>query len=248
MSYKIVRNTTVADIVLDEVGVLIPANNGTLTIYPQNYGTWADAVEDPINTTLRGHFTTGDLEAFDGITYLTGDRALDYLKHPDWAFNQRFLSEPERSNGFISKNNQEAIEEARQSAFTNDLDKLQFGRQGQTSNNTYLLTINNLVAYDSPDTLKYDIIFRGFSCSVSNTLDDPFTLKLWKINGDHSIRTEIYSEVFSIPNGNFTGQSGYTLSDLSVPVNKGEGVYIQVTNVGNPKPSNLNVLVWTRQR
>ena len=145
-----------------------------------------------------------------------------------------------------SDNVEDAICEVKNSAFENDLDKLQFARQGNTSNNTFLLTLNNIVGYDSPDTLKYDSIFRGFSVSVSN-IPAAFTLELWKANPDHSIRTMIYTETFSIANSNFTGHSGYTLADLVISIDKGYGLYIKVSAVGNPKPKNLNVITWVRQ-
>jgi len=246
---KIIKNTTDTDIKVG-TGDVIPAY-GQITIDSGNYIFWAYEIID--SSALQNFIDTDILVVNDGINDLIPARGKDYLEYPDWAFNVRFLGDTHRSNGFPDNLSvQEAIEWAKSGAITNDLDKLQFGRQGQSSSNVYLLTINNLVAYDSPDILKYDIIFRGFSCSVSNDLDGgdeaPFTLKLWKINANHSTRTEIYSETFSVSNGNFTGHSGYTLEDLSISVDKGEGLYVQVTNVGNPKPSNLNVLVWTRQR
>ena len=143
-------------------------------------------------------------------------------------------------------NVQDAICEVKGSALGNDLDKFQFARQGNTSNNTYMLTLNNIVGYDSPDTLKYDMIFRGFSLSVSNVCAS-FTLELWTASPDHSIRTMIYTETFSIGNGNFNGHSGYTQADLSIPLSQGDGIYLRVASVGNPKPSDLSIFAWTRQ-
>ena len=92
------------------------------------------------NGALDNHILNGTIVVNDGVLDLTVangialDRAIDYLKHPDTAFNIRFLAEPERSNGFGAKNVQEAIEEAR-SAIEGKISALPtFLNNGLTSN------------------------------------------------------------------------------------------------------------------
>jgi len=245
---KIITNTTGGNISIVHTGILIQAGE-TITIDPENYSLWASGVDKTPASQIDTLITAGSLVVNDGHENLNVYEAIKFLKHPDEAWNVRFWTDDRRANGFPNDKDtvQEAIEYAKSGAFDNDLDKFQYARQGSTSNNTYLLTLNNIVSYDSPDTLKYNIIFRGFSVSVS-ALAAPFTLELWKADSNHSVRTMIYSETFSIANGNFTGYSGYTTTDLAVSVDKGWGLYVKAINVGNPKPSDLNVLVWTRQR
>ena len=71
---------------------------------------------------------------------------------------------------------------------------------------------------------------------------------MWEASPDHSIRNMIYSETFDSATPNFTGHSGYTQADLSIDIDKGWGVYVICSQVGNPKPQDLNCIVWTRQR
>lgn len=105
---KIVKNTTGSDVVLDRVGYVIPASSQH-TIEVQEHLLWGnvDAISE-----LTPHITGGTLVVNDGVQDLSVSDAINFLKHPDYAFNQRFQSEPERNNGFVSKTTQEAIEEA----------------------------------------------------------------------------------------------------------------------------------------
>jgi len=129
----------------------------------------------------------------------------------------------------------------------NDLDKMQFARQGNTSSNTYLLTLNNITSNDSPDVFAYNAYLRAISLSNRNNAD-PFTVKIWQANSDYSVRTIIYTKVFSIANGNFNGRTGIQIMDPQISVDAGYGIYVQITNVGNPKPGDLNLIIWTRKR
>ena len=244
---KYIKNTTASEIYIKEVGYPIAANS-THEIHEREYLMWFGALI-VASSNLAAKIDSGDLVVNDGYEDLVATHGKDFLRYPDHAWNARFDAEPQRPNGFYLDDNnvQEAIEYAKSDSINNDLDKLQFGRQGQTSANTVLLTLNNINSYDSPDTLKYDIIFRGFSVSTSNE-PAAFTIQFWKVNADHSIRTMIYEETFSVVNSNFTGHSGFTIGDLSIPVDAGFGVYVVAAGVGNPKPSDLNCVVWTRQR
>jgi hypothetical protein len=115
---KILKNTINAPIELSQIGLTIPAL-GQITIEPGMYYI----IANEIGLTPAGQLDTlianGSIVVNDGVHDLTVaegilvDRAIDYLKYPDTAFNIRFLSESERPNGFAANNVQEAIEEAR---------------------------------------------------------------------------------------------------------------------------------------
>lgn len=106
---KILKNVTASTIVLDRIGMEIPASSQYI-IEEVEYLFWSntDAV-----TELTPLINAGDLVLNDGIRDLPAAEALDFILYPDFAPNQRFLSEPERSNSMNSKTTQKAIEEAR---------------------------------------------------------------------------------------------------------------------------------------
>ncbi len=105
---KFLKNTTGVDIVITSVGLTISAST-TLTIEVEEYTLWAS---DDVIAEITTDINTGDLVVSDGIGDLSAFDGLNFLRYPDTAFNIRFLSDPERFNGFIAKNVQEAIEEA----------------------------------------------------------------------------------------------------------------------------------------
>lgn len=115
---KILKNTTASPIELTQVGVTVPAL-GQIIIEPGQYFLYANEIGLSPPGQLDTLISSGAIVVNDGVLDLKSsngiseDRAIDYLKHPDTAFNIRFLSQPERSNGFTSKTVQEAIEEAK---------------------------------------------------------------------------------------------------------------------------------------
>ena len=108
---KFLKNTTVTDIDLKNTGDRVEAST-TFEIDPTKYIYYA---KPEAITELTSYINSGDIIVADNVQDLTVangvslDRALDFLRYPDTAFNGRFLSDPERPNGFISKNIQEAI-------------------------------------------------------------------------------------------------------------------------------------------
>lgn len=118
---KRIKNTTGSDITVVSAGVTI-TSGGMYEIQPSEYLIWNS--EDVI-LEVTADINAGNLvvNAYDEVTATDYDlptaieadiqRAFDFLRNPDYAFNVRFLSDPERVNGFVSKNVQEAIEEAR---------------------------------------------------------------------------------------------------------------------------------------
>lgn len=105
---KTIRNTTGSTITLSALGLQIPAGI-TYTIEVEEYLVWAS---DVALAEVSPFITSGDLVVNDGLYDLAPAYGIYYLKYPDLATNVRFLSDPERLNGFVAKTVQEAIEEA----------------------------------------------------------------------------------------------------------------------------------------
>ena len=111
---KIIKNTTSINNDVKETGVSIPAN-GQITVDPGNYRLWATAIINAMaeNNKLNQDLASGDLVVNDGVYDLAAASGRLHLSYPDTAMSVRFLSEPERSNGFTTKTVQESIEEAK---------------------------------------------------------------------------------------------------------------------------------------
>lgn len=105
---KLITNTTASAIVISKAGIRIAAG-ATYTVEVRDYLLWAS---DEVLTQVIPLITSGDLVVNDGIQNLSVSDGINFLEYPDTAFNGRFLSDPERVNGFSSKTIQEAIEEA----------------------------------------------------------------------------------------------------------------------------------------
>jgi hypothetical protein len=106
---KILENTTGSDITVVSSGASVPAG-GTYDIQEAEYLIWAT---DEVVTEITADINAGNLVLNDGNNNLSAADALFFLRYPDSAFNIRFLSDPERVNGFVSKDVQRAIEEAK---------------------------------------------------------------------------------------------------------------------------------------
>jgi len=111
MSTKILKNQTFpsVDVTIKTAGYTVLAGS-SYTIEVSEFRLWAtpDAIAE-----LTPYIVSGDIVVNDGINDLAPFYAIEHMKYPDFAFSQRFLSEPERSEVMFSKTTQEAIEEAR---------------------------------------------------------------------------------------------------------------------------------------
>jgi hypothetical protein len=107
---KILKNTTGTDITLQTAGSQTIPALGQRELFPGDY-TYQWATDDVL-AEVQPLLVSGDLVVNDGVNDLSPADGLNFLEYPDTAFNVRFLSDPERVNGFVSKNVQEAIEEA----------------------------------------------------------------------------------------------------------------------------------------
>lgn len=152
---KTVKNVTGSDIVIDSVGLTIPASD-QYTIEVSEYLLWAS---NEVITEVEPDITAGNLVINDGINDLSATDGLRFLKYPDTAFNIRFLSDPERTNNFISKNVQEAIEEAK----TGVVPVMPTTTTDDTPTVAYSRTLDDDTAY------QFDVrmIARGLSTTLS---------------------------------------------------------------------------------
>ncbi len=109
---KFLKNvkSPVGDIFITDLGMRIPP--GTYEVIEQEYLMWA-ASDDIVTEIISGDIVVNDgINDLSNVGGATSD-AVNFIKYPDFATNQRFLSEPERSNSMAKKTTQEAIEEAR---------------------------------------------------------------------------------------------------------------------------------------
>lgn len=152
----ILKNTSIVDLELSE-GFTIPAS-GQITIDPSLRHRFWDDID--VVGTLAIMIRTGVVIVNDGVTDITlangldVERGIDYLKFPDTAFNIRFKSNPERNNGFTSKNAQEAIEEVR-SSFLGKGFQTTFMGNGTVGNEWLKSEDQNINSDQSPDIFKF---------------------------------------------------------------------------------------------
>lgn len=170
---KILKNTTNALLELTQVGLSIPALS-QITIEPGLYYLFANEIGLTPPGQLDTYIANGTIIVNDGVHDLIVaegimvDRAIDYLKHPDTAFNIRFLAETERPNGFVSNNVQEAIEEAR-SAIEGKISVLPtFLNNGLTSNKWLSLDGSMGSSENLPAITSYDSKLSGITYINTN--------------------------------------------------------------------------------
>ena len=157
---KIVKNQTTSNITVGDTGVTIPAS-GQYTIPPVDYLLWAES--DDIITSINA----GDLILNDGIYDLDSTNSKYFIKYPDEALNVRFLDDAQRSNGFTSKNVQEAIEEARIEV-AGKIVTMGFGSTGTTVDKWLFVNHPSMSSYDSPYVATWSGKIIALAYSNSN--------------------------------------------------------------------------------
>lgn len=174
---KRIKNSTGSDITVVSAGVTISAG-GMYEIQPSEYLIWGS---EEVIAEISADITAGNLvvNAYDEVTGTDYDlptvaeadiqRAFDFLRYPDYAFNVRFLSDPERANGFVAKNVQEAIEEARDGSVsispTTTVD--------DTPTVAYSATLDDDTAYE----FDARVIARGTSASLAGDFQQVVTVR-----------------------------------------------------------------------
>ncbi len=115
-------------LIIKDTGVTIPAS-GQYLLDATEYRLWESSVDIDVE------IIAGNVTVNDGVGDLSAARGVSYIRNSDIAFGSRFLSDPERENGFTSKNVQEAIEESRNFRAV----PVVFTKSGAVTINTFLL-------------------------------------------------------------------------------------------------------------
>ena len=106
---KIIKNTTLVDIIIKPMGLSVPANS-FLLVEPSEYRLWMTV--DVIASVLP-NIVSGDLVVNDGSVDLDSDEGIHYLSHPGFAKSTRFeINALAAGKQFTKKNTQNAIEES----------------------------------------------------------------------------------------------------------------------------------------
>jgi hypothetical protein len=208
---KILKNNTVSDIDIIDISTTLPLS-GQITIEPGSYYLLAESID--IDGNLATKIRSGDIIVNDGendLTVANGfnlERAIDYLKHPDTAFNVRFLSDNERTNGFASKNVQEAIEESRNSVIGKHQD-FEFTSTGVTFNKWLNVGHPSVSSDEVPYTVAWDGEAIGMTYSNKNPdtdidiefyIDEVLTYT-WEIRNKKHAYKVLESGIFSLDQG-----------------------------------------------
>lgn len=167
---KILKNQTVSAIVITDTGVTVPVSPD-YTIPPQDYALWAASTDivTPVNA--------GDIIINDGVNDLSAARALDYISHPDDCFGIRFQDNAQRSNGLISRNAQEAIEEVKGFAAGVAISIIVFGKNGSISN-AFLEAFSSNPSNTSPFVAPRDLSIIALSGSSRTSTSAEYEIRI----------------------------------------------------------------------
>jgi hypothetical protein len=185
---KILKNITVNNISIIDTGIRLAANS-SYTIPPQDYLLWVNSLN------IIPYIDSGAVVVNDGLRDLTATYGKYFLKYPDEAFNQRFLSDPDRVNGFTSKTTQEAIEESKSSAVSKIRYMASCGFDGNASTGRYLEYNSNVDCKKAGFIIAQPSILRELSLSVESSATVTFTVYKWNGSVETSIATISLSSV-----------------------------------------------------
>lgn len=215
---KILKNTTGSDVNILSLGRRVPAS-GQITVPEQDYLLLASS---DVVTELTPLINAGTVVVNDGIDDLTAARGIDYISHPHQAFNIRFAASPQRSNGFVKKNVQEAIEEVQLIAEPLIVPII-LVHNGRLSNNEFIGYSNLLPGDDTPIIAPITGNFVGFTWSNDDAGAD-FALEFRKnTTGGAAFFT------WSVDN---TQTADVTLGTPQ-PFTAGDRIYVKYIDEGN---------------
>lgn len=160
---KYIKNTTGSTIFVTQAGVSIDAFS-TYEVVVQDYLLWGS---NEVIAEVSPLITAGNLVINDGVMDLAVGDGINFLEYPDTAFNGRFLSSPERANGFVSKTIQEAIEEA---------------ASGSVVSLAPTTTIGAVTAVAYATTLDPDTVYKFKSEVDARRLDVVGETGMWELN------------------------------------------------------------------
>lgn len=161
---KILKNITVSDIEISDTGITLAASS-SYTLTHQEYLLWAASVD------IITNINTGDVVVNDGYNDLSIADGKSFIGYPDTALGQRFLSEPDRSNGFTARTTQEAIEQGRTSGIGTVL-PYPFISNGNSSNKWLGTYEASHFSNENPLVLPQNSDLKGMTfMSIDNDVD-----------------------------------------------------------------------------
>ena len=163
---KILRNESGGPLDIPDINFFAIADTDSVTLDPRQYDKAAKSALDGDLSTL---IPAGDIIVNDGNGDLTSAIGLEYMLGPESAFGQRFLSDPDRINGFSAKDTQEAIEEAKNTGAA-AIFPIQIVYNGNLSGDTFL-SYSNLTP-NTPMIVPVNANFVGFTFSNARTNND----------------------------------------------------------------------------
>jgi len=169
---KIIKNTTASPIFIADTAVTIAANS-SYTIPAQDYLLWS-ASENIVT-----YINAGSIVINDGIRDLTSSYGRYYISHPEFAFNIRFLNDPDRVNGFTSRSVQEAIEESKSTAEGKARYAVSCGFDGNSAVGRYLEFNSNVDSNVTGFIVPRASILREVSLGVSANSTVTFQILKW---------------------------------------------------------------------
>lgn len=125
----------------------------------------------------------------DGLRDLTAAYGNYFLKYPDEAFSQRFLSNPDRVNGFVAKTTQEAIEEAKATAAGKIRYMGNCGFDGNAAVGRYLEFNSNVDSNQSGFVIAVPSTLRELSLAVQTAATATFTVVKWNGSVETNLAT-----------------------------------------------------------
>lgn len=220
---KILKNTTTSNIEIFNLGITIFALD-QVTITTDEFLLLAS--EDVVSE-LTPLINSGDIVVNDGINDLLAEKGIEYIQFPNFAESIRFLSNPEKNNGFLAKDVQEAIEEAKLNSSTfNGFNAGEF------------LTPRLLYAYNSSGS---QLITSSPSTIIINTIDsvsdnNQYLLSSGELEFKYADKCTInYSVTFTNTNGARTNTQSFLEINKGLGFNKilGSDVYTYERTSGN---------------
>jgi hypothetical protein len=230
---KILKNTTISDIVLKQLGREIPASS-SLTLNVDEYlllGT------DDSVTELTTYINSGDIVINNGSDDLSVVDGLAFIQYPDHAKNSTFDNS---TNGFTAMNTQAAIEESRNNEGNNSGRTFTqiFFNNGNTANKWLFHIPTN----EATDTLPFhtpfdiDIYGIGFSNKTTNISCDIEIYLNGTTNPDKIYTVNVINSKF------YHDTSLNALFTMSI----GDNLSIFIKKVGGSTPASVEVDLYCR--
>lgn len=229
MSKKILKNTTAQEIDLINIGLVISANS-QVEIDERDYLLLASV--DSLSE-LNSYIESSEIIVNDGTEDLPIEEAKNYLKYPHHAENIRFDN---TSNGFLSKNAQDAIEEARNTV-VGALFNLSFEEYGSAVNEWLEHSGDGKNSDRSPAVIPFPCELRAITFTNSDN-DSDTNIQVWKSPVNQGNSREMVYEL-QLRNT----RTGYKNDIIGVDFIPGDKVGIYLEDAG-VNPDNVVVTLY----